>query len=130
MKYLIIFCALLASSVMAHPLKGSWQLKSGFYLNEQGQKIDYEGLKLSAIKVVSDNHFSFITMSDGKFWAAGAGNFEANDKTYTERPVHTSYPVPADGKYQFDYKLEGDLWQKKRWQDGQLVEHEVWQRLP
>ncbi|GAA0375225.1 hypothetical protein GCM10009092_44330 [Bowmanella denitrificans] len=130
MKYLVLVFALFANSVLAHSLKGSWQLVSGFYVDEQGQTIDYEGLKLSAIKVVSDNHFSFITMADGKFWAAGAGDFEATDSTYAERPVHTSYPVPADGQFRFDYVLDGDLWQKKRWQDGKLVEQEVWRRMP
>lgn len=112
------------------PLDGAWRLRDGAQRDEQGRMVPYAPLKLQATKVLADGHFSFTTLADGRFWAAGAGTYELASDRYVERPVLASYPLPADGRFEFRYTLEGDVWTLERFEKGERVEREVWERAP
>lgn len=103
---------LLATQAIAapHPVDGSWQLVRGEYLEADGRMVNYETKKLQSIKVITDGHFSFTTLADGRFWSAGAGTYVADATTYTERPSLASYKLTPEGSYTFRYRIENDVW--------------------
>lgn len=124
--------ALLVSPlVVASSLDGAWQLQAGEFVDGAGKRVDYSEAKLQGIKVLDGGTFAFTTTRDGKFWAGGAGAYEASDGHYTETPRMASFPLEADGHYRFDYRLEGDTWTlERRDAQGEVVEREVWRRMP
>jgi len=119
---------LFISSGYAKNLEGVWELVSGEYINHEGNLVNYRDLNLKAIKIIKQNHFSFVTMSGDTFWGSGIGTIEYSDKQFTETPIFTSYQAPEGKEYQFDYELQGELWLTYRWEDNLRVEHEVWRR--
>jgi len=128
----IIFISITFSAFVSsaqNPFIGTWQLKSGEYINHQGELIDYKTLGLEAQKVLSEKDFSFVTVENGKFWAAGTGSYEYTGEYYTETPLYASYTLPNKEAYKFKYTLEGDLWINERWEKNQRVEYEIWQRV-
>lgn len=114
-------------------LLGSWQLVSGRYLDDKAQWVDYQTLNLTAIKVISEGHFSFTTMKmvegQRQFWAAGAGTYQATATEYRERPELNSFGVSDRAEFVFSYRIEGHQWHTQRFEEGELKEAEVWQRL-
>ena len=110
-------------------LDGTWELRSGEYINDKNELVKYEQLKMKSMKVISGDHFSFISRSNNKFWAAGAGEVEYTDTEYIEVPTYTSYQIKPGTKYTFNYKREGDFWYNERWQDGVRIEYKVWRRI-
>ncbi len=129
--YWLLICTVILVSPAGYSNNfiGSWQLVSGEYVDEKGKLVDYSEAKLKSIKTLSTSHYSFISMSGEKFWAAGAGSYSFTDKEYIETPIHTSYTIETDSKYRFSYKHEGEYWYNSRWKDGKRVEYEVWQKL-
>lgn len=117
-------------NAVENEFKGSWQLLSGEYLNNEGKLIQYEDLEISSIKIISGTHFSFVSMSGNKFWSAGAGRYRFTESEYIESPIHTSYGVTVGKEYVFTYKVENNIWYNSRWNKGKRVEYEVWQKLP
>lgn len=120
-----------------NPFVGSWQLVSGKYLDGKGKWIHYGDLKLSAIKVISANHFSFTTMKNvgsldkpkQEFWAAGTGSYTYSDTDYVEYPQLNSFGVAPDKPFAFTYEINGDEWQTQRVEKGELKEQELWKKL-
>ena len=120
-----------------NPFVGSWQLVSGKYLDGKGKWIHYGDLKLSAIKVISANHFSFTTMKNigtldkpkQEFWAAGTGSYTYSETDYIEYPQLNSFGVAPDKPFAFTYEIEGDKWQTQRVENGELKEQELWKKL-
>lgn len=110
-------------------LEGAWELVSGEYVDAQGQAVDYASTRLEGMKVIQDGHFAFTTTQAGRFWAGGAGTFEADGSHYVETPGMASYPLVEGGRYRFSYVLEGDRWTLERHEDGKRVEREVWRRV-
>ncbi|WP_228768473.1 hypothetical protein [Shewanella sp. TC10] len=142
--YLVIFTLFISSSVTAvddesqigqlhSPLIGSWELISGEYLNDKNQWVDYQGLNLEAIKVISNKHFSFTTIKNNskvkEFWAAGTGRYQLTEQHYIEFPTLNSFNVKEGESFKFSYQILGNEWHTKRYEDGQLVEKETWRRL-
>ncbi|GAA0813303.1 hypothetical protein GCM10009111_08470 [Colwellia asteriadis] len=127
----IILVALLSFSANADEnlFSGTWTLVSGEYINYEGKLVSYESLNLRSIKVITNTHFSFVTMSGDKFWSSGTGTFEVTDSEYIESPLYTSFNSPEGKKYVFKYKKEGDKWFSSRWENDKRVEYEVWQRI-
>lgn len=121
------------NKVKASALTGSWQLVSGQYLDDKAQWVDYQSLHLSAIKVIVAGHFSFTTMKtvagESTFWAAGAGRFEDNGHEYKEIIELNSFGVATGTEFVFRYQLKGEQWHTKRFEQGELKEVEVWQKL-
>jgi len=134
MKYptltlITVISLLISFNVYSNVFIGSWQLVSGEYINEQNKLIDYADKEMSAIKVLSASHFSFISKSGEKFWAASAGSYQFDGKTYKEKPIHTSYALEKDSQYTFQYQMIGDFWHNSRWKGGKRVEYEIWRKL-
>jgi len=127
-----LMTSLLAAPAIAAPsLDGAWQLQAGEFVDGAGKRVDYTEAKLQGIKVLDGGTFAFTTTRDGKFWAGGAGGYEAVDGHYTETPRMASFPLEGDGQYRFEYRLEGDTWTlERRNAQGVVVEREVWRRMP
>lgn len=129
LNLLILLCLLTSISGYSNPFIGTWQLVSGEYVNDNNVLVDYADADMNSIKVLSDKHYSFISMSGEKFWAAGAGNYQFDQKTYTETPIHTSYALAQGSQYAFQYQMVGEFWHNSRWKDGKRVEYEIWRKL-
>ncbi|WP_237162673.1 hypothetical protein [Shewanella halifaxensis] len=120
-----------------NPLQGSWKLVSGKYLDGKGKWVDYADLKLSAIKLISANHFSFTTVKNigtteqpkNEFWAAGTGRYQYTATDYVEFPELNSFGVKPGVSFVFTYELKGNEWHTKRTEGGTLKEVEVWVKL-
>lgn len=134
MKQVIVFL-LCCSAFYSHanttdnPFVGTWQLISGEYVDEKGKLITYQSIGITSQKVIANKHFSFVSLSDGKFWAAGTGTYQFTNDEYAEQPNMASFELIEGGKYVFQYEIKGDQWHNSRWKDGKRVEYEVWQRL-
>jgi hypothetical protein len=102
---------------------------SGEYFNENGEAVAYSAHKLASIKLITASHYSFVTVSDVKLWAAGTGTYELTPKYYIETVIHTSYGAPKGKRYTFKYKLEDDFWYHTRMEDGERKEYEVWRKI-
>ncbi|TYK64195.1 hypothetical protein [Colwellia echini] len=108
---------------------GTWKLISGEYINHKGRLVSYEELNLHSLKVITNTHFSFVTMSGDKFWSSGSGTFEYTNSEYIESPLYTSFNSPEGKKYVFKYKMEAEIWISSRWENDKRLEYEVWQRV-
>jgi len=132
MQRIFLFCAtvllLFSPTLYAHPFMGTWELVSGEYIDEKGAKVQYSDLNLKSLKVISKQHFSFVTMSGDAFWSSGAGTFTYTDKQYIELPTYNSFSSPKGKTYEFNYTITGDEWHNERWENGIRVEFEVWRR--
>ncbi len=111
------------------PLSGAWRLVSGYYVGDDGVKLDYAAAGVQSLKLLSAGRFSFVTTAGGAFYAAAAGDYAAADGLYAEIPVLASQPEMIGSRFEFQYRLEGNTWSNARWQDGVCVEYEVWQRV-
>ncbi|WP_394175392.1 hypothetical protein [Thalassotalea litorea] len=110
-------------------LQGTWKLIDGEYVNESGEVKRYADLKMTALKVLDDKHFSFISMANGKFWASGAGTYLVDENQYQETLTLASFTQNPDERYVFTFRMEGDLWIVERFDEqGKRVELEHWQR--
>ena len=116
-----------SATIENSPFQGTWQLVSGEYINDKGTLINYESLSLTSQKVLSDQHFSFISLSNGKFWAAGSGSYQFDNHSYIE--FLSLAAVDAGKPYQFNYKIVDGTWTNERWVDGKRVEMEVWKKI-
>jgi hypothetical protein len=117
------------TTAAAHPLEGSWRLESGV-IYQNGQATEYAAVRMKSIKVVAGNHFSFVSHKDNQFYAAAAGRVRIEQDQYIEVPEFASYPPLIGEKFQFKFQLQQDRWLNERYEAGQLVEREVWRRLP
>ena len=127
----LILVLLLSFSVNANEslFSGTWELISGEYIDNEGSLKDYGELNLRSLKVITQTHFSFVTMSGDKFWSSGAGTFTYTSSEYIEAPLFTSFNSPKGTKYVFKYKFDGDKWFSSRWEDGKRIEYEVWKKV-
>ena len=132
-KLLIGFIGILSCfQLMAHTneaFQGTWILVSGEYVNHEGKLVSYEELGITSQKIIADGHFSFVSMSNNSFWAAGTGTFTIENNQYIENLQMASFAVENNGNYPFTFSLIGDTWKNERWKDGKRVEFEVWQRV-
>ena len=128
LKSVLLVLFLTPQTAFAESLQGSWKLLSGEYVNAEGKVVEYDSLKLNAIKVLSDSHFSFVSMSERNFWASGAGTYMAIDGWYIETPTLNSFNSDPTKQYKFQYTLNENVWTLERWHDGTRVEFEVWQK--
>lgn len=127
-KIVLFFIISFSVNAKENLFTGTWKLISGEYINHEGNLISYKTLNLNSLKVISQTHFSFVTMSGDKFWSSGSGTFEYTNDEYVESPIYTSYNAPKGKQYVFKYKLDGETWFSSRWENEKRVEYEVWQR--
>ena len=127
----LILVLLLSFSLNANEnlFYGTWELISGEYTDNEGNSKDYGELNLRSLKVITQTHFSFVTMSGDKFWSSGAGSFTYTNSEYIESPLYTSFNAPEGTKYVFKFRFDGDKWFSSRWEDGKRVEYEVWKKV-
>ena len=112
-----------------HPLTGAWELVSGSYLGDDGVLIDYGAAGIKSLKVLSARQFSFVTTAMGAFYAAGGGDYTADNGKYVETPRLASHESMLGQRFEFDFLLDGDVWTNTRWRGDVQVEHEVWKRV-
>lgn len=108
---------------------GAWELVSGSYVGEDQTVIDYLQAEIKSLKVLSESKFSFVTTTQGAFYAAGGGDYTAENGLYVEVPRLASHPEMVGKHFEFQYRLQGETWENSRWQNGVRVEHEVWKRI-
>lgn len=77
---------------LSNPFYGTWRLVSGEYVDDKKVLQTYDKLKLESLLVLSDTHYSFVTMSNGKFWGSGAGRYSYTGELYSET-TYTSDPL-------------------------------------
>ena len=108
---------------------GAWELVSGSYTGEDHVVINYAEAAIKSLKVLSEGKFSYVTTAQGAFYAAGGGDYLAENGLYVEIPALASHPDMIGQHYEFQYQIEGDTWANSCWQNGIRVEHEVWRRV-
>ncbi len=111
------------------PFVGAWELIAGSYTGEDQKLIDYSQAGIKSLKVLSESKFSFVTISEGTFYAAGGGDYTAGDGLYVEIPTLASHADMLGKRFEFQYRLEGDTWENSRFQNGVRVEYEVWRKV-
>lgn len=112
-----------------NPFIGTWQLVSGEYVNDKNETISYQSIGIRSQKVISQKHFSFVTFSQDKFWAAGTGRYQFSDTTYIEQPSMASYPLEDNGIYTFRYEIKNGQWHNSRWHGTKRVKYEIWEKV-
>lgn len=131
--FLVLFGSFIFSSwaMACESLQGAWQLAYAVYKDQQG-KVVYEikGDSDKSIKILSQQHFSFITQSkDGKFSAAGAGTYTLKGDAYTEVVSYASLDRLMGKTYHFKCQLKEGIWIHSGNEDGVHIE-EHWKRVP
>jgi hypothetical protein len=111
------------------PLAGAWELVSGFYVGADGAVMNYDNANVKSLKVLAAGKFSFVTSAKGSFYAAGGGDYQVENDLYTEIPILASEASMLGQRFTFQFKLEGNTWTNSRWQEGVLVESEIWRRV-
>lgn len=127
----LLFCLFYSSVLYAQDNKfeGTWQLVSGEYINDKKELITYASLGISSQKVISGHHFSFVSLANGEFWAAGTGSYSFTENEYLETPKMASYPLEDGGTYTFNYEFKAGLWHNSRWHGDTRVEYEIWKKV-
>lgn len=114
---------------MNNPFIGIWELRSG-ECGEPGQAVEpYDMSALQARKVITEQHFMFLTLKNGGFYASASGPYTRDEQHYREHPELASYTPMVGQTYEFEYQIVGDLWHNRRFEGGRQVEYEIWQRI-
>lgn len=108
-------------------LDGTWRLVSTRILTPQGQLLsEQDATELHSIKVVANQHFSFVTKTAaGELLQAAAGTFEIAQNRYSES-VELSAVVPEQKQQHYQWRLERGFWYQRSEAKQQIVE-QVWQ---
>lgn len=130
-KNLLVALLLLASpwASACGNLQGAWELAYAVYTDKEG-KVVYEikGDSDKSLKILSQNHFSFITQrKDKSFAAAGAGTWSVEDNQYTEVVSYASLDRLMNKTYEFNCQLKDGTWIHSGDEDGIHIE-EHWRR--
>ncbi|EWH07345.1 MULTISPECIES: hypothetical protein [Pseudoalteromonas] len=128
LKIFGISSLLLASFANANPLVGSWQFVEGKYATKEGY-VTAKAPELTSVKLITDTHFSYITQKNGNFHYAGGGKYVLQDQQFIETFSYGNVPSLQGKTMAFDYKVDGDLWHHTLYENGKLVEAEIWQRI-
>ncbi|WP_051234933.1 hypothetical protein [Marinimicrobium agarilyticum] len=131
MGKIILFILLFSVSLVstANELEGVWELVSGEYVDSEGQLVKYNSLDLRSLKILSPTHFSFTSVKEGEFWAAGSGTYKVENGKYTEILSYNSFGQSHGSEFVFDTRVEKDFWYNSRWDGEKRVEYEVWRRV-
>ncbi|VUD68933.1 hypothetical protein TDB9533_04293 [Thalassocella blandensis] len=130
--FTFLFATLSGSAIARdeqNPFAGTWELVSGKYLGEDKKWTRSEDAKITALKILNDSHYSFISLSKGEFWGAGSGTYQFEKSKYSEIPVYVSYPMEKGQQYHFTYEMKDGIWTNRRYEKGELVEEEFWRKV-
>jgi hypothetical protein len=107
---------------------GTWEYVEGKYATEAGY-VSATAPELTSVKIVSENHFSYITQKKGKFLYAGGGPYKLENNHFIETVAYGNVESLLGKTMAFSYKIEGDLWHHTLHENGKLVESEIWKRV-
>lgn len=129
MKTILCITSLVFSlSVFANPLKGTWQYVSGEYATPDGI-VKAEAPSVTSTKIISDSHFSYITLHAGKFSYAGGGTYKIEGEKFIETVEYGNLENYIGRTMAFTYKVEGNLWYHTLYENGKFVESEIWKKV-
>ena len=132
MNYMRFLCAiallLVGLQAQSHPLEGSWQFVSGEYYTKHGD-FSAKAPQISSTKVISDGHFNYVTRKEGSFHYAAGGRYDISEEHFIEYIDYGNIPSLLGKRLVFTYKLDGDLWHHRLYEQGKLIEYEIWKRL-
>jgi hypothetical protein len=111
------------------PLIGAWELVSGSYVGDDNVVVDYQKAAVKSLKILTNGKYCFVTTTEGSFYAAGGGDYIAENGQYIEIPSIASHTDMIGKRFEFQYQIENDIWTNSRWQNGIRVEYEVWKRV-
>ena len=123
---LVLFC--ISFAVSANPLKGTWEYVRGEYATPDG-RVTAESPSVTSTNIISDTHFSYITLHSGKFAYAGGGTFLIKKNRFIETIKYGNLPEYIGRTMSFTYEIKGDLWYHTLYEDGKFVEKEVWKKV-
>ncbi|MEO2265739.1 hypothetical protein V1358_00140 [Pseudoalteromonas sp. YIC-656] len=126
-KLVVAGMLLCVQPAWSHPLEGSWQFVSGEYFTPQGD-FKAQAPQISSTKVISAGHFNYVTRKNGAFHYAAGGRYEITDTQFIEYIDYGNIPSLLDKRLAFDFELIGDVWHHRLFEQGKLVEYEIWRR--
>ncbi|OBP14784.1 hypothetical protein A5320_13760 [Rheinheimera sp. SA_1] len=108
-------------------LDGTWRLVSTRILTLDGKLLsEKDSTQLQSIKVVANQHFSFVSKTTtGELLQAAAGTFELVKNRYSES-VELSAVAETQKQQHYEWRLEQGLWYQRSEAQQQVVE-QVWQ---
>lgn len=108
-------------------LDGTWRLISTRVLTSEGKLLSEKDItQLQSIKVVANQHFSFVSKTTtGELLEAAAGTFELKENRYSES-IELSALSQQPVQQHYEWRLEQGLWYQRREMQQQVVE-QVWQ---
>jgi len=108
-------------------LDGTWRLVSTRVLTPDGKLLsEKDTTQLQSIKVVANQHFSFVTKTaSGELLQAAAGTFELEQNRYSEL-VELSATANEKTQHDYQWRLEQGRWYQRSEVQQQVVE-QVWQ---
>jgi hypothetical protein len=112
-----------ASSV----LEGTWRLVSTRVLSPEGKLLSQkDATELQSIKVVANQHFSFVSKTaSGELLQAAAGSFEVVQNRYSEA-IELSALDTEQKQQHYQWRVEQGLWYLRSEMKQEIVE-QVWQ---
>ncbi|MFY8275146.1 hypothetical protein AAEU32_13555 [Pseudoalteromonas sp. SSDWG2] len=123
---LVVPC--LANASNCGELEGSWQFVRGEYYTKQGKTVANAPL-ISSVKVIASGYFNYVTQRQGQFHYAAGGRCAIEDDKFVEYVDYGNIPSLLNKRLAFDYALKDNQWHHRLYQDGVLVEYEVWRKL-
>jgi len=127
----ILLVTIGAPALPCEKMAGAWELVYAIYKEESTGKVleENKGDKDKSMKVLSKDHFSFITVDKtGKFSVAAAGTWSLEPGKYVEVVEMSSMARLLSKTYRFDCKMKDGLWIHSGKEDHLLIE-EHWKRL-
>jgi hypothetical protein len=108
-------------------LDGTWRLIATRVLTPEGKLLsEKDSTQLQSIKVVANQHFSFVSKTTaGELLQAAAGTFVLEENRYSES-VELSALSEQPMQQQYEWRLEEGLWYQRMEAQQQVVE-QVWQ---
>ena len=112
-------------------MEGAWQLVYAVYKDAATGKVleENKGDGDKSMKILSKEHFSFITQGkDGKFSVAAGGTYTLKDTNYIEVVTYSSMDRLMGKTYRFQCAMKDGLWIHSGNEDHLIIE-EHWKLL-
>jgi hypothetical protein len=124
---LFLLGAALGCSSGSRALIGEWEM-----IYPEYEFADTTLQRSIQIKILTDSHFTFGSMTPDGMAFAGGGRYRLVDSTYTEYIEYHVHPFLIGRELRFHCRLEGDQWYHYGSFDidgNRFVVDEVWQRV-
>ncbi len=127
-KLAVLAMLICAQQAWSHPLEGSWQFVSGEYFTASGN-FKAKAPEITSTKVIAGGHFNYVTLKNDQFHYAAGGRYQIIDTQFVEYIDYGNIPTLLGKRLAFDFELVGDEWHHRLYEQGKLVEYEIWRRL-